>query len=109
MLGCKDTEDDRGKAASHSQKIPAARPQSRATIRSRVSGPAPLAVARPKGSFSAVNRSELNHGQTGNSFEVAQVQRRYVVAEMQRCRANQQILKCKLDTHRLLLPFDAPC
>jgi hypothetical protein len=56
-----------------------------------------------------VNRSELNHGKTGDSLEIAQVQRRDFVAEVQRRRTNQQILKCKLDAHRFLLALYAPC
>jgi len=55
-----------------------------------------------------VNRSELDHGKTGDSLEIAEVQRRDFVAEMQRCRADQQILERKLDAHRFLLAFDAP-
>jgi hypothetical protein len=53
-------------------------------------------------------RSELDHGQTGDSLEIAEVQRRDFVAKMQRCRADQQILERKLDAHRFLLAFDAP-
>jgi hypothetical protein len=55
----------------------------------------------------AVNRLELDHGQTGDSLENPEVQRRHFVAEMQRCRADQQVLERKLDAHRFLLTFDA--
>jgi hypothetical protein len=51
-------------------------------------------------------KSDLDHGKTGNSLEIAEVQRRYFEAEMQRCRADQQILERKLDAHRRLLAFD---
>jgi len=56
-----------------------------------------------------VTHSKLNYGKARNSLEVTEVQRRYFVAEMQRRRTNQQILKCKLDAHRFLLAFYAPC
>ena len=56
-----------------------------------------------------VNRSELDHGKTGNSLEIAEVQRRNFVAEMQSRRTNQQILKCKLDAYRFLLALYASC
>ena len=54
------------------------------------------------------NRSELNHGKTRDSLEIAEVQRHDFVAEMQCRRADQQILERKLDTNRFLLAFDAP-
>lgn len=68
----------------------------------------PLTVARAEGNFAVVNRSELDHGEAGDSLEIAEIQRRNFVAEMQRCRADQQILERKLDTHRFLLAFDPP-
>jgi hypothetical protein len=55
-----------------------------------------------------VNRSELDYGKARNSLEIPEVQRRDFVAEMQRCRADQQILERKLDTNRFLLAFDTP-
>jgi hypothetical protein len=55
-----------------------------------------------------VNRSELDYGKARDSLEIAEVQRRDFVAEMQRCRADQQILERKLDTNRFLLAFDTP-
>ena len=55
-----------------------------------------------------VNRSALDHGQTGESLEIAKVQRRHFVAEMQRCRADQQVLERELDAHCFLLALDAP-
>jgi hypothetical protein len=67
-----------------------------------------LTAARAEGNFVAVNPSELDHGQAGDSFEIAEVQRRHFVAKMQRCRADQQILERKLDAHRFPLAFDAP-
>jgi hypothetical protein len=45
----------------------------------------------------AGNCSELDDGKTGDSREIAEVQRRHLAADMQRCRTNQQILKRKLD------------
>ena len=65
-------------------------------------------AARAEGNFVGVNRSELDHGQAGDSFEIAGVQRRHFVAKMQRCRADQLILERKLDAHRFLLAFDSP-
>jgi len=50
----------------------------------------------------------LDDGKTGDSLEIAEVQRRDLVAEMQRCRTNQQILKRELDAYRFLLALDAP-
>jgi hypothetical protein len=67
-----------------------------------------LTVARAEGNFAVVNRSELDHGEAGDSLEIVEVQRRNFVAEMQRCRADQQIFERKLDTHRFLLAFDVP-
>ncbi len=55
-----------------------------------------------------VNRSELNHGKTGDSLEIAEVQRRDFVAKMQGRRSIQQILERKLDTNRFLLASDVP-
>jgi len=66
----------------------------------------PLYGGESGGKF-RINRSELDHGQTGDSLEIAEVQRRDFIAEMQRCRADQQILERKLDAHRFLLAFDA--
>ena len=37
----------------------------------------------------AANRSGLDHGKAGDFLEIAEVQRREFVAEMQRCRADQ--------------------
>lgn len=68
----------------------------------------PLDSGESGGNFVGVNRSELYHGQAGDSFEIAEVQCRHFVAKMQRCRANQQVLKRKLDAHRFLLALDAP-
>ena len=93
---------------SHSWKIPAAKLRSRAPIGSRVSGPDPWGRQERRKVSLGVNRLELDHGKTGNFLEIAEVQRRYLVAEMQRCRADQQILERKLDAHRFLLAFDAP-
>jgi hypothetical protein len=56
----------------------------------------------------AGNRSELDYGKTWDSLEIAEVQRHNFVVKMQGRRTNQQILKRKLDAHRLLLAFDAP-
>ena len=39
-----------------------------------------------------VNRSELDYGKARDQLEIPEVQRRDFVAEMQRCRADQQIL-----------------
>ena len=44
-------------------------------------------AARAEGNFVGVNRSELDHGQAGDSFEIAGVQRRHFVAKMQRRRS----------------------
>lgn len=55
-----------------------------------------------------VNRSELDYGQAGNSVEIAEVQRRDLVAEMQGGRADQQVLERELDAYRFLLAFDVP-
>jgi hypothetical protein len=55
-----------------------------------------------------VNFSELNHGQDGDSLEIAKIPCRNVKTQVQYGGANQQVLKCKLDTHCLLLAFDAP-
>jgi hypothetical protein len=40
-----------------------------------------------------VNRSELDHGKTGNQSKVADIQSCDSVAKMQRCGANQQIFE----------------
>jgi hypothetical protein len=56
-----------------------------------------------------VNRSELYHGQTRDSLEIAEVQRRDFVAKVQRRRADQQILERKLDAYRFPLALDASC
>jgi hypothetical protein len=55
-----------------------------------------------------VNRSEFDYGETGDSLEIAEVQRRDFVTEMQGCRADQQVLERELDAYRLLLALDAP-
>jgi len=55
-----------------------------------------------------VNRSGLDHREAGNSLEIPEVQRRDFVAEMQGCRANQQVLERKLDAYRFLLALDVP-
>jgi hypothetical protein len=55
-----------------------------------------------------VDRSELDYGKARDSLEIPEVQRRDFVAEMQRCRADQQILERQLDTNRFLLAFDTP-
>ena len=56
----------------------------------------------------AANRSGLDHGKAGDFLEIAEVQRREFVAEMQRCRADQQVLERELDAHCFLLALDAP-
>jgi len=94
--------------ASHNWGNPVAQPQSRAEPSELRQRACPLTAARAEGNFAVVNRSELDHGEARNSLEIAEVQRREFVAEMQRCRTNQQILKRKLDAHRFLLAFDAP-
>ena len=55
-----------------------------------------------------VNRSHLDYGEAGDFLEIAEVQRRNLVTEMQSCRADQQVLERELDTYGLLLTFDAP-
>ena len=56
----------------------------------------------------AVSCLELHDRETGDSLEIAEIQRRDFVAKVQRCRAYQQVLKRKLNPHRFLLAFDAP-
>ena len=73
--------------ASYGRNIPAAKLQSRATIGSRVAG-LPFDGGESEGKFLDGQSSELNHGKIGDSLEVAQVQGCYVVAEMQRSRAD---------------------
>ena len=55
-----------------------------------------------------VKRSELDYGKARDSLEIPEVRRRDFVAEMQRCRADQQILERKLDANRFLLALDTP-
>jgi hypothetical protein len=55
-----------------------------------------------------VHRLQLDYGKARDSLEIPDVQRRDFVAEMQRCRADQQILERKLDTNRFLLASDTP-
>ena len=95
--------------ASHGKIVLTAKRQARVTVGSRVSGPAPRRRGERTGKISSpINRSELNHGQTGDSLEIAEVRRRDLVAKMQCRRCNQQILKCKLGSGRFLLAFDVP-
>jgi hypothetical protein len=57
----------------------------------------PLDGDESKENWVAGTRSELDHGKTGDSLEIAEVKRRHFVAEMQRCRADEQIFERKLD------------
>ncbi len=95
--------------ASHGKTVLTAKRQARVTVGSCVSGPARRRREERTGKISLpINRSELDHGQTGDSLEIPEVQSRDFVAEMQCCRADQQILERKLDPNRFLLAFDAP-
>jgi hypothetical protein len=76
---CVEVLDEKLKA-SPSWKAPAARAQSRATTESRAGGPAPRRRREQREISLAVNRSELDHRQTGDSLEIAEVQSRDFVA-----------------------------
>jgi hypothetical protein len=52
-----------------------------------------------------VNRSQLDHGKTGNQSKMAHVQSCDSIAKMQRRCAYQQILEC--DAHAASCPFPA--
>src|SRR2546429_6284668 len=56
---------------------------------SRASGVLVDGPRERRGISLAANRSGLDHGKAGDFLEIAEVQRREFVAEMQRCRADQ--------------------
>src|SRR5205814_8386050 len=56
----------------------------------------------------AVNRSDLNHGKTGNQSEVADVQSCHSIAKMQSRGANQQIFEGYANSAGCLLALYFP-